>query len=234
MKALTPIQARYMQIANLFHLFTVRHISLWEKGIEDYWQARRVIRVLVKKGYLKTVKYGKQLVYGTPNRFVVRRGQDHALNLYHGLQCSETLTRLIQANPFVGVHAEQQIKKLCWSCTPEFAIGYPNDKTLMVEFCTRDNVDRGEMASKLTRYRESLDLMASDFMAEPWVLFVLDTSREEVERLVKRHKSDDPFLFVDYPTFLSTTPNKVLAAKIYFWSGDSNVHSLNSHGSEND
>src|SRR5215211_6810238 len=60
---------RYIEAAQVFHWFTKEHIILWFLGaLKRHRRTESVLLRLVRKGKLRSVKYGKRLVYTVPRR----------------------------------------------------------------------------------------------------------------------------------------------------------------------
>jgi len=231
MHHLTEIQGKYLEVAMVFHFFTKEHLELWFTGKRGRSKrVERVLPALVKKGKLKYLEYGKRYVYATTDRFITYDG-DTAINFYHGLQCTEILVRFALADNNIEVISERQCQSFRWGCAPEWVIKYPSGKSVLLEFCTEDNVRRGKVISKVNKYREVLPFIAHTLNTDPIVLFILDVKPSEVKELVTKVEGDEPFMFVDYDTFLSSHP---LIAAIYLWSGDGKPYPLKNVQLESD
>src|SRR5215211_329671 len=98
---------RYIEAAQVFHWFTKEHIILWFLGIlVRHRRTESVLLRLVQKGKLRSVKFGKRLVYTVPRRtkgkmpVLLKEESDYEPNvtegaiagrnkILHGLACTE-------------------------------------------------------------------------------------------------------------------------------------------------
>lgn len=227
MKALTPIQANYLAAARVFHFAFRDHFVLWFTGRTGrHWRTERVLPALVKKGLLVALPYGKRLVYGVPDRLrLAASGRQVAILPYHGLTCTDLLTRCLRADWSGEVLSENACRAGRWGAVPEWAIRYPRGTALLMEFCTADNVERGKVAQKAARYRQCLAAIEAALRARAVVVFVLDVPAEAAARLSRRLGVRQPFYCVDVQTFNATA--NVLTAPIYWW-GDGRQYPLTS------
>ena len=254
---------RYVEAAQVFHWATKEHFILWFTG--DALRHRRtesVLHKLVQKGKLRSVRFGKRLVYTVPRRTkgkiptlvkdktayeagVSEKAVLGANKIIHGLACTESLVRLWRARTDGEIIAERHFYGL--GAVPEWGIRYPNGKMLLFEFCTKSNfLFSNNMNGKLSAYQAHLQDIESKFNAEAVVLFVLDISRDNVERYVGSldgrsapsptanasalHVGDtfpfNPLFFTDYETFLKVPIGKQLTEPIYFWCHDGRLYPL--------
>lgn len=238
MKTLSSVQQTYLDVASKFHFATRDHFALWFTGLAGrHKQTERVLPALVKKGALRTVRYGKRLIYAIPERFRFREvasreaGEPVAIFPHHGLCCTDILIRFVLADRQCEVISEKFFRHSRWGCVPEWGIRYPTGSALLLEFSTESNVYApGNLASKIARYRDKLGSVALGLAAEPVVLFVLDIPRSEVGFWMQRLSvTDASFFFVDYQTFMNTPAAKQLKAPIYLWGADAQRYPLRQH-----
>src|SRR6185503_8795916 len=97
--------------AQVFHWFTKEHIILWLWGfLKRHRRTESVLPKLVQKGKLRSVKFGKRLVYTVPRRTKGKlpelqrekhgyepKVSEEAISgrnkIVHGLACTECLVR---------------------------------------------------------------------------------------------------------------------------------------------
>lgn len=195
-----PIE-RYIEAAQVFHWFTKEHIILWLLGfLERHRRTESVLHKLVQKGKLRSVKFGKRLVYTVPRRtkgkLPVLKTEKHDYEpkvseeaisgrnkIVHGLACTECLVRFWLSRTDGEIIAERYFYGL--RIVPEWGIRYPNMKLLLLEFCTEDNfLHSNIMKGKINAYIRHLEKIEAEFQAKPIVLFVIDIPRDKVERFV--------------------------------------------------
>jgi hypothetical protein len=217
MKRLTSIQETYLAAAQVFHFAFREHFVLWFAGRTGrHWRTEHVLPALVKKGELIALPYGKRTLYAVPDRVrMAPSGNQVAILPYHGLACTDILTRYVLADPTGEVLSENICRANRWGAVPEWGIRYPQGTALLLEFCTADNVERGKVASKVTKYRQCLPAIEASLQAKAVVVFVLDVAAHAVAQICRRLESRDPFFFVDYQTFQITT--NILTTPIYLW-----------------
>lgn len=193
--------SRYMEAAQVFHWATKEHFILWfTGGITRHRRTESVLHKLVQKGRLRSVQFGKRLIYTAPRRTkgkipqLIKEKSGYeagesekavigANKIIHGLACTEGLVRFWLSRTDGEIIAEKHFYGL--GAVPEWGIRYPNGKILLFEFCTENNfLFSNNMTGKLNAYREHLKDIERKFEAEGIVIFVLDIAREKVERYV--------------------------------------------------
>ncbi len=198
-----------------------------------------VLLRLSRRKKLKAIKYGKKLVYVSPQKAKGKNLDEVEIypKIAHGLACTEGIVRFWRAR----TEGEMVPERLFYGCgiVPEWGIRYPDKKMLLFEFSTKSNFQfSGLMNGKLNAYRRNLENIEQKFQAKAIVVFVLDVPRITVERYVGTLKRDvdsvadgdlvgssggdtsfplDPFYFVDNETFLKVPIGDQLTAPIYFW-----------------
>lgn len=225
MNSLTPIQARYLAAAQVFHFAFREHFAVWFTGQPGrHWRTEQVLPALVKKGLLVGLPYGKRYLYAVPERVrLTPLGRQAGLVPYHGLACTDILTRCVRANPRGQVLSENDCQAYRWGAVPEWGIRYPQSTALLMEFCTTDNVERGKVALKTAKYRRCLADIEMSLQAQAIVVFVLDVPARSVAEISHRIAGPDPFFYVDYDSFKAAA--NVLTAPIYRW-GDGRAYAL--------
>jgi len=192
---------RYIEAAQVFHWFTKEQIILWFLGIvKRHRRTESVLLKLVRKGKLRSVKFGKRLVYTVPRRtkgklpVLVKEKESYEPQvtetaitgrnkIVHGLGCTECLVRLYRAKPDGAIIAERFFYGL--GAVPEWGIRYPNEKLLLLEYSTEDNFGRTNlMKGKINAYLRHLEKIEDRFQAKATVLFVLDVPRSTVKDFV--------------------------------------------------
>jgi len=192
---------RYIEAAQVFHWFTKEQIILWFLGIlKRHRRTESMLHRLVRKGKLRSVKFGKRLVYTVPRR---TKGKQPVLlkekasyqpkvtetaiagrnKVLHGLACTECLVRFYRSRIDGEIIAERYFYGL--GAVPEWGIRYPNGKLLLLEFSTEDNFRRTNMMKgKINSYIRHLEKIEEKFQAKAIVLFVIDVPRVTVESFV--------------------------------------------------
>lgn len=255
--------SRYEEAAQVFHWATKEHYMLWLTGcLNRHRRTESVLHKLVQKGRLRCVRFGKRLVYTVPRRTkskipelvkdtsAYKAGESEkavigANKIIHGLACTESLVRFWLSRKDGEIIAERYFYGL--GAVPEWGIRYPNGKMLLFEFCTESNfLFSNNMKGKLSAYKRHLGDIENKFQARGLILFVLDISREKVERFVGSLGSGAgsvadgdqsalysggyspvaPCFFVDYESFLKVPIGKQMFESIYFWSLDGRVYPL--------
>jgi hypothetical protein len=155
---------------------------------------------LVQKDKLRSVKFGKRLVYTVPRRTkgkspklvkektayepgVSEKAMAGRNKIVHGLACTESLVRFWRSR----VDGEIIAERYFYGCgaVPEWGIRYPHGKMLLFEFCTESNfLYSNMMTGKLKAYEKNLEKIEDKFQGEAVVLFVLDVPRKTVENFV--------------------------------------------------
>jgi hypothetical protein len=224
----------YIEASQVFHWATKRHFQLWFTGQEAtrHRRTESVLKRLSKRGKLRTILYGKKLIYAAPKKV---KGQ--ILNEFyglskvvHGLACTEGLVRFYRSRPDGVVIAERFFYGL--GSVPEWGILYPEGKILLFEFCTKSNfLFSGKMKGKLQAYDRNLERIEQKFNAKAIVVFTLDIPKTLVERFVVGERRAGsvadalpegghpltPVFFTDYETFKKVPIGEQLNAPIYFW-----------------
>jgi hypothetical protein len=229
----------YLDAAAVFHYATKEHFNLLLTGSSRRNTRTEIVLLrLAKRRKLKAIKYGKKLVYVSPQKAKGKNMDEVEIypKIVHGLSCTEGLVRFWRAR----TDGEMIAERFFYGCgiVPEWGIRYPNGKMLLFEFSTKSNFQfSGLMNGKLNAYRRNLEKIEGKFQAKAIVVFVLDVPRATVERYVGTLKRDvgsvadseqsalyggdsfpsDPFYFVDYETFLKIPLGDQLKAQIYFW-----------------
>jgi hypothetical protein len=209
---------QYLKAAQVFHWATREHYAEWFTGEPGRHRRTEVMLPrLVRKGKLRVARYGRWIVYSAPRR---ARGENY--NIPHGLACTEGLVRFWRSDMTAEIIPERAFRG--GGVIPEWGLRFSNGNLLLYEFCTEDNFQRyGLVKGKMNRYQK--------IYPEAFVLFVIDTEREKVEKFVSKITGDN-FFFTDYETFKSVPIGQQLIAPIYFWC-DGRVHPLR-HGLEPD
>jgi hypothetical protein len=197
-------QQAFLKVSQVFNWATKNHYVMWFTG--ERLERHRRIEVLLKRlsdsGRLRVAEYGHKLVYISPKH---RRSIDN-FQIIHGLGVTEGLVRLMLADRSGIIVPERKFKT---KTRPEFGIVW-GEKTLLYEYCTKDNAKRFDVLKrKLNGY--------SFLKPNQSVLFVMNISREEVKETIKRLHPEGPFLFTDLTTFMSVPLGEQLTAKIYLW-----------------
>jgi hypothetical protein len=193
---------RYIEAAQVFHWFTKEHIILWFLGtLKRHRRTESVLLRLVRKGKLRSVRFGKRLVYTVPRRTkgkipVLQKekpGYEPKISeaaiagsnkIIHGLACTECLVRFYRSRPDGEIIAERFFYRL-GAAVPEWGIRYANGKTLLLEFSTESNfLYTNMMKGKISAYLRYLEKIEEKFQAKAIVLFVIDVPRVTVERFV--------------------------------------------------
>lgn len=217
----------YLEAAQIFNWATKEHYILWFTGRLDRHRRTEVILPrLVKKGKLKSYRYGKRFIYIAP-----RMGRNNRVyyNIEHGLACTEGLVRIWRSKMDGIIIVERHFRGL--GSVPEWGIRFPNKKLLLYEHCTENNFTHaGMIKGKVTKYLENLPDIESKYQGEGIVLFVLDVDRKRVESFVSRNKPiGEPFFFTDYQTFIKVPIGKQLSTTIYIWGVDGDTYPLTDH-----
>ena len=195
------ISGRPVIAAQVFHWFTKEHIILWFLGaLKRHRRTEDVLPLLVQKGKLRCVKFGKRLIYTVPRRTkgklpvllqekseyepkVTEAAIAGRNKILHGLACTECLVRVYRSRTESMIIAERYFYGL--GAVPEWGIRYPNGKLLLFEFSTEDNFERTNMIKgKMNAYQRQLEKIEEEFQAKATVLFVLDIPRGKVENFV--------------------------------------------------
>jgi hypothetical protein len=190
-----------MEAAQVFHWATKEHFILWFTGeLSRHRRTESLLHKLVQKDRLRSVKFGKRLVYAVPR---LTKGKVPVLaeerasyepgasekavagrnKIVHGLACTEAIVRFWRSRMDGEIIAE----RFFYGCgaVPEWGIRYPNGKMLLFEFCTESNfLFSNNMKGKLNAYQKHLDEIEKKFEAKAIVLFVIDIPRDKVERFV--------------------------------------------------
>jgi hypothetical protein len=223
-----------MDWAEGFHWADKPQFQLAIHGVAPKRQRRMEIdlRRLSKAKKLRTVQYGKKLVYALPRKTRKMDEFEIMSKIRHGLACTETLVRFYRART-EGVIIPERLFRGCGS-VPEWGIKYPNNNLLLCEFSTKSNFLYTElMNGKINAYTRNLSKIEEKFDAKAVVVFVIDVPRDTVKRYVgslngrtardaaRRAEGDsfplNPFYFTDYQTFLSVPLGQQDTAPIYFW-----------------
>ena len=192
---------RYLEAAQVFHWFTKEHIILWLLGfLKRHRRTEDMLPKLVQKGKLRSVEFGKRLVYTVPRRtkgkLPVLQKEKPAYEpkvteaaiagrnkIVHGLGCTECLVRFWRSRIDGEIIAERYFYGL--GVVPEWGIRYPNGKLLLLEFCTKSNfLHSNTMKGKINAYIRHLEKIEEKFQAKSIVLFVIDIPRDQVKGFV--------------------------------------------------
>ena len=235
----------YIEASQVFHWATKRHFQLWFTGEakKRHRRTEAVLARLAKSGKLRSVPYGKKLIYAAPKNVKGQAIDEFSgmSKVVHGLACTECLVRFYRSRLDGVVVAERYFYGL--GSVPEWGIIYPNGKILLFEFCTKSNFYfTGNMKGKLEAYRKNLENIERKFQAKAVVVFVIDVSRATLERYVGSLRRDVgsvadappdggfspllPLFFTDYKAFLEVPIGSQLVAPIYFWIADAKAYQL--------
>lgn len=204
MKLPTTAQKGYLSAAEVFHCATRDHFVIWMTGKTGrHSRTERALPALVKKGYLVSLPYGKKNLYATPDRVRLSSlGNKLAVNPYHGLCVTDIILRWICRFPISTLLSERVCRAYRWGIYPECAFLFVADRSFLLEFCTRDNVEQGKVKLKANKYREVLDEIQFSLNSVIEVFFILDIRPNEIEK----HVQDGPFRFMAYDTFKDEFP----------------------------
>lgn len=230
-KASTSIQ-KYLDASQVFHWGTKDHYNLWLYGSTDRNRRTEVVLCRLAKNWknkatrnrsLFSAQYGKRLVYACPRRV---RNPSHILKVDHGLGCTECMVRLWRSNMNSIVIGERSFYK-CKN-VPDMGIWYPNGKMILVEYQSECSLEqRNNTKNKLPSYRRNLWMIDERFSVSSIILFVIDISREKVQKLVwDTMPTGLPAFFTDYETFKSVPIGQQLSAPIYIWGEDGKSYPL--------
>lgn len=203
MKTPTTAQQKYLQAAEVFHCAYQEHYVLWMTGKSlRHSKTERALPSLVKKGYLVALPYGKKKLYATPDRIRVRILSEGAelIHPYHGLAVTDILLRYTIKHRCM-VMSEKSARVFQWGIVPE-VVFLPRGANVLLEFCTRSNVEAGKVKQKANKYNEVFHKIQADLQGAAEVLFVLDIRASEVEKYVQ----EGPFRFIDYASFKDEYP----------------------------
>lgn len=235
MKALTPLQKEYLEVASIFHWATRDHFVIWFTGEPGrHKRTERVLPALVKKGKLGAIRFGRKLIYAIPEFVKIQPPfGTFPIHPVHGLGCTEGLVRMIRSRNDCEIVPERFFRKAKLGSVPEWGVLYPEGKMLLYEFSTESNFYlRGNIKRKITRYRKSLSKINDLFIAESIVLFVLDVPRWDIKQFIEQIKPvGESFFFTDYQNFKEVPLGEQTRAPIYIWGEDGNYYSLK--GDEN-
>jgi hypothetical protein len=85
------------------------------------------------------------------------------------------------------------------------------------------------MKIKIAKYKNNLPRIEEKFGCSAIVLFIVDITRERVEKFVIRNMPIGyPFFFTDYETFKSVPYGNQLTTHIYIWGEDGKSYPLGS------
>jgi hypothetical protein len=207
-----PTIKQFLSEMQMFNWATARQIRLWFHNDEkrDNGRIERLLKKLSDQKRIRRMFYFGMYAYSV-NR--LKKNKRTPEFIYHGIRVSDCFIRLWKADPnpkvYLYEHDFTQQK-------PEFGITYSTGKSLLLEFCTFDNVRT--IKSKIRKYEEMLK-------PHQVVLFVCDYDRELLKRRVLAYQPNGSFFFVDFDTFKSVPIREQLISKIYF-SGNGEVEAL--------
>lgn len=204
-------QEKYLQAAEALHYATREHFLLWFTGKNDrHGPTEKTLASLVKKGVLKSFRSGRPYIYCTPDRFTPPFDK-----LHHGLVCADALIAFLLADPTASVLSEKWLQGQKWGKYPEWGLVY-SQSVLMLEFCTQDNISRGQVQAKANFYAAARPALRASLAREPVILFLLES---DISKAGGYSQSYPGFYFVDIATFLSIPIKQHLTAPVYFWGG---------------
>lgn len=199
---------RYLEAAQVFHWFTKEHIILWFLGfLTRHRRTEDVLPILVQRGKLRSVQFGKRLIYIAPRKTKGKlpvllkekpgyepKETEAAITqknkIEHGLACTECLVRFFLSRTDGEIIAERYFYKL--GVVPEWGIRFPHGKLLLLEYSSEDNFERSNlMKAKINAYIRRLEKVEERFEAKAIVLFVIDVPRVKVEGFVNMVKRED-------------------------------------------
>jgi len=174
---------------------------------------------LVKGRKLKTKKiksFGNRLFYSLVGN---RKTSDNAI--VHGLHCTDALIRfhLSKSGEYIS---EREFRAGRFKPTPEFGVCYEGGKRvlLLFEYSTADNFRRKRLIDKkIDSYAKGLGRFRNEYNAEPYLVYVIDAPKGEVEILAGRWDYNN-FYFTDAKRFYSVPYGEQLSAQIYIWRGE--------------
>jgi hypothetical protein len=198
------------------HWASNRQIQIGTRGY--YTERYTTLEILLKKWSdkekIRSCNYGNIKAYAKKGKTRNFDILDKAA-IYHGLGANECRIRFTTARE--GIFIPQKSLR-GYKRVAELAVLYENGSMPLIEFSTKNDVDySGKLRGKLLGYNECLDDIASDFNAKPFVVFVLDVSRDRVRRLIEYYKPEGRFFFTDFRTFFEVPMGQALIAPIYFW-----------------
>jgi len=222
-KRLTVLQAKYLEVADLFLWGRQIDFTAWFTGL---WSPRNkrtetILPQLERMNVIHSKWYSGQKVYTTSKR-------ESETHIPHGLVCTKALLRFkfSGGGEFIpeGFFREKRFKAI-----PEWAVKYEKNMILF-EYSTADNFRRKRMMKdKIKSYEQELDKFAQTFQVKPYVLFLLGAPRHRVENFGYVF-GDENFFFVDQHTFFSVPVTEQLTREIYIWGRDGEVIPLKRNG----
>jgi len=224
----------YIEASQVFHWATKRHFQLWFTGQESkrHRRTESVLNRLSKRGKLRSILYGKKLIYAAP-KYVKGQDELHGLSkVAHGLECTEGLVRFYRSR-MDGVVVAERFFYGCGS-VPEWGIVYPEGKMILFEYSTKHNFFfSGKMRGKLQAYQRNFSRIEQKFKARAMLVFVLDIPAEILERFVLGERLAGSAagalpnaFFTDKASFLKVPIGQQLTAPIYIWGMDGKPYRL--------
>jgi hypothetical protein len=164
MKKLTLTQKEYLEVAEYFLWALSVHFTVWFTGSWKRWKRTEYnLPRMVKKGALKTAKYGTRLAYTLPGRRA-----EYTQDIDHGIICTESLLRFKLSQPG-EIISERFFRSLSFEAVPEWGVIYPSGNMLLFEYSTSDNCRRSRvMRKKLTNIEAVLDLLRTISRLAHW------------------------------------------------------------------
>lgn len=230
-----------MDVAQVFHWAKREHFIMWFTGeTKRHRRTETVLQRLVKRRKLRSVRYGKRLIYIAPRKVKGKIVDEFSglTKVPHGLACTECLVRFFRSRTDGEIIAE----RFFYGCgaVPDWGIRYPNGKILLFEFSTKSNFMFTNLINgKLSAYERSIEKIEEKFQAQAVLVFVVDIPRPTLERFIARKTlpaqeraagtvagAPTNVMFTDYATFLDIPIGESLIAPIYFWLFDGKPYPL--------
>lgn len=219
---LSPNQELLRNVFEILPMGKARHATIFLTGEDKRYKAVEYnLPVLTRKNVLLRVRDGR---YG----FVYKlrgRGGLQTEKIYHDITSTKALLRFKVSAEGMWF-GERIFKEARLYPQPEWAFLYDNQWLYLFEFSTANNVKRTDlMRKKVRQYQNSYKKFKDYFMAEPITIFVLETSKERVEKFAEQQPYDQ-FYYTDLGSFETVKKGKQFQAPIYIWGGNGKYYSL--------
>ena len=193
----------YEKFFQLVICATSKQVREWVAGsAERHERTERVLRRLVMRKKLKSVKTGVTNIYYAPKYKEIG-------NIEHGLGTTEGLVRFWRSDQTGEIIPSRHFRGM--GSVPEWGMKF-GDTLLLYEFCTKDNY-YARLRKKLDAYNKNLPKIEEKY-GKGFVVFVCDVHGDYVKNFDPK---PDWAVFTDYETFKSVPIGNQLTASIYFW-----------------
>jgi hypothetical protein len=208
MKGLTLSQKEFERKTSPLHIYRLQD-AVAISGM-SYHKVQKTNKILIKKGF--RIKWQEDY-FGAPRHFYNSTGNPR--NLEHEIKCTQSLLKFLRSEPKAIPLSEEYLWRFMWGLVPDFGLKFQS-KFLLVEYCTANNIEHGEVVKKINKYQQTLDRIEHDLEGEVTCVYLLDCAPAIADALARHDRLGGRSVFAALSDFDRAAD--VLRSSIYYFS----------------